>query len=208
MKKKIALMFVLGLTLACNKSGEKHHLKKTDSISLRNSKKIRNDVTKEKILKQKNDKILQILKNKDYKSFTSLIHPEKGIRFSMYALIDIKNDKHFSRENFEKHQNSGELFIWGIKNGSGDLYKVKINDYLNEWVYSKDFINSQYSLNKFSGKTNTNLKNLYPKNDFTENHFWGTEKYGDIGWRKIWFVFEKFQDKYYLIAVINDQWAI
>ncbi|MFP3597394.1 hypothetical protein [Chryseobacterium sp. SIMBA_029] len=53
-----------------------------------------------------------------------------------------------------------------------------------------------------------NLKEIYPKKDFTENYIKGTEKNGEMDWKTIRFVFDEFQGKYYLIAVINDQWTI
>lgn len=128
----------------------------------------------------------------------------------MYGFVDPKEDRHFSKEDFEKFQPTKTLFTWGAQDGSGDPYKATINDYFTKWVFSKDFTASQYSLNKFQGGGNSlnNLKEIYPGKDFTENYIKGTEKNSEMDWKTIRFVFEEFQGKQYLIAVVNDQWTI
>ncbi|HCN51290.1 MAG TPA: hypothetical protein DIT10_19745 [Chryseobacterium sp.] len=214
MKKLIISMFVLGLILACKKEANKPVPNIIDSMAQAKSDNtanmVKNNTIKESVLRHTNDEILQSLKNKDYKTFASWIHPEKGIRFSMYAFVDLKEDKHFSKADFEKYQPTKTLFTWGAEDGSGDPYKATINDYLGKWVFSRDFTASKYTLNTFTGGGNSmnNLKEIYPKADFTENYVKGTEKYGGMDWKTVRFVFEEYQDQYYLVAVVNDQWTI
>ncbi len=213
MKKILISMVIVALTVGCKKNDNQPNLPASDSTA-----QIKNDSitinqpveNKDQSLKQVNDEVLQALKNKDYKNFASFIHPQKGIRFSMYAFVDVKGDKHFSKADFEKYQPTKMIFTWGSQDGSGDLYKTTINDYLGKWVFSKDFTTGQYALNKFIGGGNSlnNLKEAYPQADFTENYMKGTEKYGEMDWKTIRLVFEQFQGKYYLIAVVNDQWTI
>ncbi|MGL6129640.1 hypothetical protein, partial [Chryseobacterium artocarpi] len=174
------------------------------------AKVVKNDTLKMAGLKKTNDEVLQTLKAKDYKTFATFIHPEKGISFSMYAFVDPKKDKHFSKAEFEKYQPTKTLFTWGEMDGSGDPYKATINDYLGKWVFSGDFTTSQYSQGKFiaGGNSLNNLEKIYPHKDFTENYIKGTEKTSEMDWKTLRFVFEEFQGKYYLIAVVNDQWTI
>jgi len=213
MKKILMAVFALSIIVACKKEVGKPVPNEIDSIAQTKTDStdiIKNNANKEVVLKQTNDEVLKALKAKDYTTFASLIHPEKGIRFSMYAFVDTKGDKHFSKADFEKYQPTKTLFTWGAHDGSGDPYKATINEYLGKWVFSKDFTASQYSLNKFIGGGNSlnNLQEIYPKDDFTENYIKGTEKYGEMDWKTVRFVFEEFQGKYYLIAVVNDQWTI
>ncbi|MFS4471320.1 hypothetical protein [Chryseobacterium sp. T20] len=213
MKKILIAVFALTMIVACKKEAGKPVPSEIDSIAQNKTDSagiVQNNAEKEAVLKQTNDEVLKALKAKDYTTFASLIHPEKGIRFSMYAFVNLKEDKHFSKADFEKYQPTKTLFTWGAQDGSGDPYKATINDYLGKWVFSKDFTASQYSLNKFIGGGNSlnNLKEIYPKSDFTENYIKGTEKYGEMDWKTVRFIFEEFQGKYYLIAVVNDQWTI
>ncbi|CAH0286051.1 hypothetical protein [Chryseobacterium sp. Bi04] len=213
MKKLLISLLVLTVVIACKKEAGKPVPNIVDSVAQAKTDSIGKLPTKEEreaSLKKVNDEVLQALKTKDYKTFASLIHPEKGIRFSMYAHVDMKGDKHFSKADFEQFQPTKTLFTWGAQDGSGDPYKATINDYLGKWVFSKDFTASQYSVDKFIGGGNSlnNLKESYPTANFTENYIKGTEKNSEMDWKTVRFVFEEFQGKYYLIAVINDQWTI
>lgn len=213
MKKLLIAVVVLSLVAACKKEAGKPVPNEIDSIAQNKTDSagtVQTHADKEAALKQANDEVLKALKNKDYTAFASMIHPQKGIRFSMYAFINLKEDKHFSKADFEKYQPSKTLFTWGLQDGSGDPYKATINNYLDKWVFSKDFTASQYSSDKFIGGGNSlnNLKEIYPKADFTENYIKGTEKSGNMDWKTVRFVWEEFQGKYYLIAVVNDQWTI
>ncbi|RXM51562.1 MULTISPECIES: hypothetical protein [unclassified Chryseobacterium] len=214
MKKLLVAVIVLSLAVACKKEVGKPVPSEIDTIT-RVQPKDSATIAKEKIkkegeLKKVNDEVLQALKAKDYKTFASFIHPEKGISFSMYAFVDPKADKHFSKEDFEKYQPTKTLFTWGAMDGSGDPYKATINDYLGKWVFAADFTASQYSQGKFIGGGNSlnNLEKIYPNKDFTENYIKGTEEKSDMDWKTLRMVFEEFQGKYYLIAVVNDQWTI
>ncbi|KFF03744.1 hypothetical protein [Chryseobacterium luteum] len=214
MKKLIIPLIALTLLTACKKTPEKPVPNIIDSMAQVKEKSIETVAQKKKTdevaVKTANDKILQALKSKDYKTFASFIHPEKGITFSMYGFVDPKEDMHFSKADFEKYLFTKTVYTWGAQDGSGDPYKATINDYLTKWVFSRDFTASQYSLNKFiaGGNSLNNLKKIYPGQDFTENYIKGTGKDGEMDWKTIRFVFEEFQGKQYLVAVVNDQWTI
>ena len=167
-------------------------------------------VSKENILKHLNDEIIESLKEKNYEKFTSFIHPEKGVRFSMYAYVNAEENKVFSQEEFSKYINTNIKFTFGERDGTGDLYIISLKKYLENWVFKRDFSNAEFHLNEFKGHGNSlnNLKEVYPNSDFTENYIPGSEKYGGMDWNSLRFVFEKFGEKYYLIAVINDEWTI
>ncbi|MEN4759921.1 hypothetical protein ABEG63_06230 [Chryseobacterium sp. C39-AII1] len=211
MKKIIVSLLILSV-VACKKNPDKFVDDKTDSTAIKTDSAAANSTiaNKEAALKQINSDVVQSLKDKDYKRFADFIHPEKGVRFSMYAFVDPKEDKQLSKADFIKYQPTKMLFTWGAMDGSGDPYKATINDYLTKWVYSKDFVTGQVSFNEFQGKGNSlnNLKQIYPKADFTENFIKGFEANSEMDWKCLRFVFEEFEGKYYLVAVINDQWTI
>ncbi|MET3536317.1 hypothetical protein [Chryseobacterium limigenitum] len=211
MKKLLLSIFIVSL-VACKKEPKPNGYKinSTAQTTVQTSKPNQPAITREEIIKEANDELMKALKDKDYKRFAEFIHPEKGVRFSMYAFVDPKNDKQFSKVDFEKYQPTKTLFTWGSYDGSGDPYRATVNDYLGKWVFSKDFTASQFSLDKFQGGGNSlnNLENIYPKLNFTENYIKGTEKNSEMDWKTLRFVFEDFKGKYYLVGVINDQWTI
>ena len=179
----------------------------TDSI-----KSVREPIkqTKKEILKNLNTEIISSFKSNDYARFSEFIHPHKGIRFSMYAYVQPEKDKHFSREDFNRYISMPTKFTWGEKDGTGDLLVVSLKNYLQQWVFKRDFTQAQFYLNEFKGKGNSlnNLIKIYPNADFTENYIPGSEKYSGMDWNSLRFVFEEFQGEYYLVAVINDEWTV
>lgn len=212
MKKVIISLLVLS-AVACKKNPEKFV---NDEVNAKgktitdSSISSRTKITKDQALKKINEDIIQALKDKNFKKFAEFIHPEKGVRFSMYAFVNPKEDKKFSKADFIRYQPTKTLFTWGTMDGSGDLYRATIHDYLADWVYSKDFATAQVSLNEFQGKGNSlnNLKAIYTNADFTENFIKGSEANSGMDWKCLRLIFEEFQGKYYLIGVVNDQWTI
>jgi hypothetical protein len=166
-------------------------------------------LSKNELLKDLNNEILASLKSKDYDRFSEFIHPQKGIRFSMYAYVQPEKNKHFTREEFIKYIPMRTRFTWGEKDGTGDLLIISLKDYLEKWVFKRDFTKSEFYLNEFKGTGNSlnNLKKIYPNLNFTENFIPGSEKYGGMDWNALRFVFEEFQGEYYIVAVINDEWT-
>lgn len=206
--KKTFLAFILLATLSCEKKQDKNPAVSTDNLKRSNE---RTDTKPEAVaLKKTNDELLQALKVGYYDVFANYIHPEKGVRFSMYAFVNRNEDKHFSKTDFEKYLPTKTIFTWGSRDGSGEIYKATINEYLKNWVFRKDFTKSEYAFDKFLGNGNSlnNLKEIYPNTNFTENYISGSEKYGGMDWKALRFVFEEFEGKYYVIAVINDEWTI
>ena len=63
--------------------------------------------------------IINLLQKEQYDEFIGFIHPEKGMRFSMYAHVDPQKNKVFSREDFQKYINSDIRFTFGEKDGTG-----------------------------------------------------------------------------------------
>lgn len=117
MKRLIIPILMLSLVTACKKTPEKPVPNVIDSMAQAKEKNIETTEQKKKTdevaVKKANDEILQALKSKDYKTFASFIHPEKGISFSMYALVDPKEDRHFSTADFE-NSSLQRLYLHGV----------------------------------------------------------------------------------------------
>lgn len=148
----------------------------------------------------------------NYQALTPYIHPTKGVRFSMYAYVQQETDKVFSREQFATYlQQSRIKFTWGTKDGVGDLYITTLPDFLNSWVAAEQYDFKGATFNKFQGSGNSlnNLKEVYPNADFVEFYHSGKNpEYAGMDWRSMRLVFEEYQGKYYLVAIVNDQWTV
>ena len=155
------------------------------------------------------------LATQNYSAVTPYIHPIKGVRFSMYGHVQPTEDKVFSRQQFAKYLVQDRIkFTWGQMDGTGNLYITPLPAYLSNWVDAKKFNNSIYpetiTINEAQGSGNSinNLTKAYPEADFVEFYTVGTEKFAYMDWASLRLVFESYQGKYYLVAIVNDQWTI
>lgn len=215
--KKYFLFPTLLFLIFCSKENASKTATSIDSlgISMDSAKTNAKDSLTLKIpdktdVKSLNKKILQLLKMKDYEKFAQYFHPEKGVRFSMYGYIQPKKDKIFSKDDFLKYIGTNIKFTWSEKDGTGDLLQMSLKNYLEKWVFVKDFTQSEFSLNEIKNRGNTinNIKEIYPNSTFTENYLEGSEEFGQMDWNSLRLVFEEYEGKLFLVAVINDQWTI
>lgn len=152
--------------------------------------------------------IQQALANKNYNNIIDEIHPTRGVRFSMYAYVRPEKDKRFSREEFAQYlQQSRIRFTWGELDGTGELFVKTLPNYLETWVGGSKFNEAIISVNKFKGSGNSinNLNKIYEKSDFVEFYYNGSERYSGIDWQALRLVFDEYQGKRYLVAIVSDR---
>lgn len=202
--KIIALIFIIAL-IGCNKVDPNNAIipKPKTKLSAENKN------SEEKAVVSLNNEILNLLKNNEFNKLAAYIHPEKGLRFSMYSFIS-DADKSFSKPEFEKYIDSEEKFTFGHKDGSGAIYIISLKDYLKNWTFKKDFTKAKINYENFEGKGNSlnNIKEKYPNAVTVENYLAGTVEYSYMDWNSLILVLEKVENQYYLIAIANNQWTV
>jgi len=154
------------------------------------------------------NKTITALKNKNFDSLETLIHPVKGVRFSPYATVDTKKDvvlKPFDLNDFTNRN-------WGVYDGIGDPIIQNFNEYFDEFVYTADFMNApEIKKNQiiYTGNSIDNLQKVYPEAEFIEYHFPGfDEEMAGMDWQSLRLVFELYNGEYKLVGIIHDQWTI
>lgn len=214
-----ALAVVAFTVLACNNSGKS---KKAEQDSLLNKDSVNNaaldrdkvDPVRDSILFSLTQKTMQYLKNRNYDSLAALADPLRGIRFSPHAFIDTTTDQvimpaTLSNWNDKKKQ---PVIHWGNNDASGDPINLTIDGFIKNHIYEVDFLKADsIKANRFMGGGNTlnNLLTVYNDCYFTESYFKGFDKkYEGMDWRSLRMVFKKSGDKYFLVAIVHDQWSI
>lgn len=209
---KIFIVTVLAL-VSCRKEQPQNVTITEENIlqksQVSKNKTPQNTVNETQVLRKLNRDIIHLLKTKNYSSLQRYIHPEKGVRFSMYAFVS-PQDKLFSAQEYHKYVESPVKFTWGTTDGEGKPVVLSLPAYLETWVFKRDFSQAEVFINEFKGSGNSlnNLKEKYSDSRFTENYIHGTEQYSGMDWNALRLVFEKFEGRYFLVAVINDQWTI
>ena len=162
-------------------------------------------------LKQQALRIQRALANSDFSRITNDIHPTRGVRFSMYAYVHLDKDKVFSREQYAQYLNQSKIrFTWGELDGVGEALVVPLPEYLNTWINAKKFNDARIKINEFESRGNmiNDVKDIYPKSDVVDFYYKGTTEYDGMDWRGMRLVFDEYQGRRYLVAIINDQWTV
>ncbi|MCJ0741522.1 hypothetical protein [Pedobacter montanisoli] len=220
MKRYLVIFGIFILFASCNNNSSKNE-EKLDTISLANSAKdkdkqqentisVSGNIQQDSVFKI-STQILSYLKQQNYEAFSLSFHPQKGVLFSPYGFIDIKKSKRLLAKDFLESILKNWTLTWGVYDGSGEIMQLKVIPYLNKFVYNVAFEKApQKAFNKIikQGNTKSNLKELFPEAVFVEYHFDGFDKaLNGMDWQSLRLVFEKFQDQYYLVAIVHDQWT-
>lgn len=166
-------------------------------------------VNKDSLLSSTGRQVLSVLKNKQY---DSLVHWfSDSVHFSPYGFIG-SGTQTLSANDFTGLLSSGKQITWGYFDGSGDPIILTAKQYIEKFIYTADFLNAEKSaIDQFIGSGNSlnNLREKYPGSRFAEYYFSGFDKkYDGMDWTCLRLVFTEANGKYYLIAIVHDQWTI
>jgi len=207
---KTPLLIILLIILLTSCDGIKP--KSRDTNSSDNILPVSPALNKDSLLFELTNKIMTSIKVKDFEKFSEFLHPILGVRFSPYSFIDTSANVKLTAGNFIEQINNQSELVWGSFDGSGEIIQLTIEEYFNRFVYNADFINAEKkSINNIIGKGNTinNLETIYNGCDYTESYFSGFDKkYEGMDWCSLRLVFKKYNDKYYLVGIVHDQWTI
>jgi hypothetical protein len=156
--------------------------------------------------------VVEALKAQDGKKLASLVHPEKGVRFSPGAYVNVTSDVVFSSAQIETFWTNEKTYTWGLADGTGDPINMTPSQYCREYIMSRDFL-SPSSINVNSdravGNTSNNAALAYPNG--TRVEYYINPSIGDnmpeLDWAALRLVFERSGDSWFLVAVIHDEWT-
>ena len=151
-------------------------------------------------------------RNKDAVKLSRLAHPTKGIRFSPYAYVNVKQDMVRKASQMRTFFRTTRRYLWGSYDGSGEPIDLTPAAYYKRFIYEHDFAKAkQIGYNKTLGQGNTphNSGQVYPGATIVEYHFPGFDpQYGGMDWRSLRLVFERKGNVWYLVGVIHAEWTI
>ena len=202
------LVFVLAVTGCQSSAGSSANTPNPSTGS--SSAPVVSDISQQTLAQQALH-IQQALAGKDYASIINDIHPTRGVRFSMYAYVHLDKDKVFSREQFAQYLNQSKVrFTWGELDGAGETLIVPLPVYLDTWIDAEKFDTARITVNTFESRGNmiNNVNEAYPNSDVVDFYYKGSDKYDGMDWHGMRLVFEQYQGKRYLVAIINDRWTV
>jgi hypothetical protein len=157
------------------------------------------------------EKIMKSIKEKDFETFASYVHPTEGVRFSATSIIDVEKDKVLTKDKIIELSKTKKKFKWGVDEGIGDPINLNITKYFDQFVYDVDFAKlAKKELNKVTNSVEPTrtIKNVYPKSDFVEYFYAGDgNKHDGLDWKALTLIFKNENNNAYLIGISHRQWA-
>ncbi len=184
------------ILIAC---GDNQHAKNDNQSNVNNTS-----------LYQVSDEIILAFKAKNWDKVAAYFHPQKCVIFSPYSYINTEENACLTASEFLKLAHSGQLTEWGIQDGTGDTIRLSLDHYVQRYVYDKPYDTlKESSLNNYVhyGSSLDNLNEIFNKVDVVEYYIPGTEEYANIDWRQLKLVFEVFDNKYYLVGIVHNEWT-
>ena len=155
--------------------------------------------------------VIMFIESKDMNSLSSYIHPTLGIRFTPYTTVSLDNDLVLTKENITNFFSIEEEYLWGYYDGSGEEIRLTPAEYYSQFIYNHDFKNVEdVGYNEVLIRNN-NIENqfaFYHDSIIVEYKFPGTEALSYLDFASIRLVYQFFDNKWYLVGLIHNQWTI
>jgi hypothetical protein len=161
---------------------------------------------------QEAELVLKALQARNMAELAAHVHPLKGLRFSPYIHIDPTRSVVLQAGELPAALEDTKPRRWGSEDGTGDPIVRSFASYFARFVYDRDFLSAaERRVNEFGGKSTTkpNVREIYPDATVIEAHVPGAKpEYEGLDWASLLLVFEQYESRWYLVALVHDQWTI
>jgi hypothetical protein len=150
---------------------------------------------------------LKLIKGKKYEELSNIVHPQKGLLFSPYGLIDNENAIVLTQEKVKRLKENTQLFIWGYEYNSSEIIMMTFENYYHNYVYNYEYTKSRnIGINDIVGDNRTvdNIKEIFPQGEYVDFYLPAMTD-DNKSWTSLRLVFEQFEGMYYLVGIVGDR---
>jgi len=163
----------------------------------------------EDVIKVRASETITALKESNFEHLATIVHPEKGIRFSLDTYVS-EDDVAFLNEEMNNFLEINKEYIWGYGDGTGFPIQSTPSEFYNKSLYSKDYAGApEVNYNPVPiqrGNTNNNIFSFYEDPIEVEYYFPGISNIN--AWVSLKLVFEEYNGTWYLVGIVRDSWTI
>ncbi|MCL2222026.1 MAG: hypothetical protein FWC20_06770 [Oscillospiraceae bacterium] len=156
--------------------------------------------------------VLENIRDDNFLALSEVVHPQFGVTFTPYTTINLTTDRRFSAAEVQSMGTDTTIYIWGVRNGSGEPISLTPSEFIEQFVPAEDFLDAALvGINKIvrSGNALENIKEVFPEVRFVDFHLTGSDEdiLGIDDWRSLRLGFEEYQGGLKLIAIIHSTWT-
>lgn len=170
------------------------------------------DTSDNALLLEAANQVAAALRDKDYQTLASFVHPVDGVLFTPYSTVEPSVNLRFSAAQIASLAENSTKYVWGISDGKGDPLEMTMKEYFARFVYNADYASAPVlGIDRVIGSGNAleNVSEVFPNARFVEYYFPGINpEYNGFDWCGLKLVFSVYQEQYKLIAVIHSEWTV
>jgi len=152
------------------------------------------------------------LRERDYVTLATYVHPDRGVTFTPYSTVDHESDLTFTAAQIRGLAQDLTVYIWGVEDGRGDPIQMTAAQYFDRYVYNKDYAQApEIGVDRImtSGNALENLTEAYPGCRFVDLSFPSADPVNDgLDWSSLKLVFQPGSDRWHLVGVVHGEWTI
>jgi len=157
--------------------------------------------------------VLEYISDGDFESLSEVVHPDFGVVFSPGATINLTTNRRFNAEQIALFAGDSTIYVWGMRNGTGEPIELTPMDYINQFVLSSDYLNASIiGVDRIirSGNALENITDEFPGVRFVEFHIPGEQRpgYDDLDWSTLRLGFERQDDRLWLTVIVHSTWTV
>lgn len=173
----------------------------------------------EELLLTKTSEIYTFLENQQWEEISEFLHPneEKGLTFSFYASLGSEGNHQVALTKHELvYGDRNTEYIWGYDNADQEFIATLtkyLDTYLLKYSQRSDGENAlevNYKYITFndskvsSGGTMNTIHTYYPESKYVEYYSPAPSEDKFYQWQALRFVYEEYDSKWYLVAIVRD----
>ena len=151
------------------------------------------------------------LREEDYSGLAALVHPEKGVTLTPFSTVAFDCDRCLTAAQVSGLAEDGEVYVWGVMDGSGAPIRATAGEYFARFVYNEDYAQApEVAVDSvlLSGNALENVADAYPEGRFVDYSFPGLDPdLGGFDWCSLKLVFEPWENDWYLVGLVHGEWT-
>lgn len=152
------------------------------------------------------------LETADYVTLASMVHKEKGVRFTPFSTVNLENDLILTYEKIKNLETSKDTHSWGISPTTGSAILLPISSYFEQYVCPLSYSKAPYiAIDSvlISGNALENTSDAYPDCRFVDFTYRSIDPdLSGLDWSSLKLVFEFCDDAWYLVGVVHSVWTL
>lgn len=152
------------------------------------------------------------LESQDYTTLASMVHKEKGVRFTPYSTVNLESDLVFSCDEIKNLAENTAVYTWGASPATGSSVSLPMSRYFEQHVSPRTYSKAPHvaiDAVLINGNALENTGDAYPEGRFVDFSFRAVEpERSGHDWSSLKLVFEVNEDAWYLVGMVHSVWTL